>query len=59
MKSRGRAIVKSVEDGNSFEALSQLILARRPPVQNRGLVLLSSITSCPAFGLNRPRIPQV
>ena len=42
-----------------FEALRQLILALRPPVQNRGLALLSSITSWPAFGMKRPLLPQV
>jgi len=59
MKRRCLAIVKAVENGNCFEALRQLILALRPPVQNRGLALLSSITSWPAFGMKRPLLPQV
>eukprot|EP00435_Cladocopium_sp_Y103_P046705 s881_g13.t1 len=43
MKNRCLAIVKSTQNCNGFEAFRQLISALRPPVQNRGLALLTAI----------------
>eukprot|EP00435_Cladocopium_sp_Y103_P065375 s72_g27.t1 len=45
--------------GNGFETLRQLILALRPPVQNRGLALLSAITSWQPFAMQKPLLPQL
>ena len=59
MKNRCLAIVKSTTSGNGFEALRQLILALRPPVQNRGLALLTAITSWQPFGMQKPLLPQL
>ena len=59
MKNRCLAIVKSTASGNGFEALRQLILALRPPVQNRGLALLTAITSWQPFGMQKPLLPQL
>ena len=59
MKNRCLAIVKPTASGNGFEALRQLILALRPPVQNRGLALLTAITSWQPFGMQKPLLPQL
>ena len=59
MRNRCLAIVKATASGNGFEALRQLILALRPPVQNRGLALLSSITSWQPFAMQKPLLPQL
>eukprot|EP00435_Cladocopium_sp_Y103_P058208 s2990_g20.t1 len=59
MRNRCLAIVKSTASGNGFEALRQLILALRPPVQNRGLALLSAMTSWQPFAMQKPLLPQL
>eukprot|EP00435_Cladocopium_sp_Y103_P009533 s340_g2.t1 len=59
MKQRCLHILKSAPSGDGYEGLRQLILAMRPPVQNRGLALLSAVTAWSPFVMQRPLLPQV
>ena len=45
MKNRCLHILKSAPSGDGYEGLRQLVLAMRPPVQYRGLALLSAVTA--------------
>ena len=51
--------IRSVEPGPGYEALRQMTLSLRPSSNNRGLALLSALTSWPAFTMNSPLQPQV
>eukprot|EP00435_Cladocopium_sp_Y103_P000538 s5691_g1.t1 len=59
MKNRCLHILKSAPSGDGYEGLRQLILAMRPPVQNRGLALLSAVTAWSPFSMQRPLLAQV
>ena len=54
MKNRCLHILKSAPSGDGYEGLRQLILAMRPPVQNRGLALLSAVTAWAPFSMQKP-----
>ena len=59
MKNRFLHILKSAPSRDGYEGLRQLVLAMRPPVQNRGLALLSAVTAWSPFAMQRPLLPQV
>ena len=52
-------MVRSVKSSDGYEALRQLTLALRPANNNRGLALMSALTSWPAFQMNQPLQAQV
>ena len=48
-RNRSLNVVRSVKSSDGYEALRQLTLALRPANNNRGLALMSALTSWPAF----------
>lgn len=59
VKNKALNIVRSVDVGDGYEALRQMTLALRPTSNNRGLALLSALTSWTPFQMNQPLQPQL
>ena len=53
VRNKSLSIVRSVAVGDGFEALRQLTLALRPNSTNRGLALLTALTSWPGFNMRQ------
>ena len=58
-RNRSLNVVRSVKSSDGYEALRQLTLALRPANNNRGLALMSALTSWPTFQMNQPLQAQV
>lgn len=59
VRNKALNIVRSVDVGDGYEALRQMTLALRPTSNNRGLALLSALTSWTPFQMNQPLQPQL
>ena len=58
-RNRSLHVIRSVKNGDGYEALRQLTLALRPSSSGRGLALMSALTSWPQFAMNQQLQPQV
>ena len=58
-RNRSLHVVRSVKNGDGYEALRQLTLALRPSSSGRGLALMSALTSWPQFAMNQQLQPQL